>query len=70
MTDETISMSTHRSIVDDLYRELRTAVTDRRPRRLTDDEIGQIWFNAKIPGLVESDARRLIRAAEAFLGVH
>lgn len=34
------------------------------PRRLTDDEIGQIWFEAKIPGLTESDARRLIRAAE------
>ena len=33
-------------------------------RRLTDDKIGQIWFAAKIPGLTESDARRLIRAAE------
>ena len=35
-----------------------------QPRRLTDDQIGQIWFAAKIPGLTESDARRLIRAAE------
>ena len=35
-----------------------------QPRRLTDDQIGQIWFAARIPGLTESDARRLIRAAE------
>ena len=33
-------------------------------RRLSDSEIGEIWFAARIPGLTESDARRLIRAAE------
>jgi hypothetical protein len=37
------------------------------PRRLTDDQIGRIWFAAKIPGLIETDARRLIRAAEEVL---
>ena len=36
------------------------------PRRLTDDEIGQIWFQARIPGLTETAARLLIRAAEAW----
>lgn len=40
------------------------AVATAPARRLTDDEIGQIWFAAKIPGLTESDARRLIRDAE------
>jgi hypothetical protein len=41
----------------------------RRPesRRLTDDEIGRIWFQAKIPGLTETNARLLIRAAERFV---
>ena len=34
---------------------------------LTDDEIGRLWFAAAIPGLVEADGRRLIRAAEAKL---
>jgi hypothetical protein len=36
-----------------------------QPRRLTDDQIGRLWFEAKIPGLNEADARRLIRAVEA-----
>jgi hypothetical protein len=36
------------------------------PHRLTDDQIGRLWFQARIPGLKESDARRLIRAAEAM----
>jgi hypothetical protein len=36
------------------------------PRRLTDDEIGQIWFQARIPGLTETAARLLIRAAEQW----
>jgi hypothetical protein len=44
--------------------ESSAAVVPAPARRLTDDEIGQIWFAAKIPGLTESDARRLIRAAE------
>ena len=34
------------------------------PSRLTDSEIGEIWFQAKIPGLTETSARILIRAAE------
>jgi hypothetical protein len=38
---------------------------ERLRRRLTDDEVGRIWFEAKIPGLTESDARRLIRMTEA-----
>lgn len=47
------------------------AVTEplfKAPRRLTDAEIGEVWFAAKIPGLTETDARRLIRAAEARSG--
>jgi len=36
------------------------------PRRLTDDEIGQIWFQARIPGLTKTAARLLIRAAEQW----
>lgn len=36
-------------------------------RRLTDAEIGEIWFAAKIPGLTETNARLLIRAAERRL---
>lgn len=36
-------------------------------RRLTDDEIGRLWFQAKIPGLTETSARLLIRAAEEAL---
>jgi hypothetical protein len=43
------------------------AVTEplfKAPRRLTDAEIGEVWFAARIPGLTESDARRLIRAGE------
>lgn len=38
-----------------------------QPRRLTDDQVGQVWFEMAIPGLRESDARRLIRAAERLL---
>jgi len=47
------------------------AVTEplyKAPRRLTDAEIGEVWFAAKIPGLTETDARRLLRAAEARSG--
>ena len=36
-------------------------------RRLTDAEIGEIWFASKIPGLTETNARLLIRAAERKL---
>ena len=36
-------------------------------RRLTDAEIGEVWFEAKIPGLTETQARLLIRAAERRL---
>ena len=36
-------------------------------RRLTDAEIGEVWFAAKIPGLTETQARLLIRAAERRL---
>lgn len=39
----------------------------KAPRRLTDTEIGEIWFAEKIPGLTETDARRLIRAVERRL---
>lgn len=71
MTDETISIEAHRRIVEDLYTELRQAVASRvKPRRLTDDEIARVWFAAKLPGLTENDARRLIRAAEVAAGVH
>jgi hypothetical protein len=41
--------------------------TPAAPRHLTDDEIGSIWFEAKIPGLTETNARLLIRAAERFV---
>ena len=34
------------------------------PRRLTDAEISEVWFAAAIPGLTETSARLLIRAAE------
>ena len=36
-------------------------------RRLSDSEIGEVWFEAKIPGLNETQARLLIRAAERRL---
>ena len=36
-------------------------------RHLADDEIGRLWFEAKIPGLTETSARLLIRAAEKML---
>ena len=36
-------------------------------RRLTDAEIGEVWFAAKIPGLTETQARLLIRAAEKMM---
>jgi hypothetical protein len=47
------------------------AVTEplyKSPRRLTDGEIGEVWFAARIPGLTETAARVLIRAAEARSG--
>jgi len=47
------------------------AVTEplyKAPRRLTDAEIGEIWFSARIPGLTETAARALIRAAERRSG--
>ena len=34
---------------------------------LTDDEIGRLWFKANLPGVTETQARLLIRAAEAKL---
>ncbi len=34
---------------------------------LTDDEIGRLWFKAALPGVTETQARFLIRAAEAKL---
>jgi len=34
---------------------------------LTDDEIGRLWFKAALPGVTETQARSLIRAAEAKL---
>lgn len=39
------------------------------PRRLTDSEISEVWFASAIPGLTETSARLLIRAAERKLGV-
>lgn len=62
-----ISIATHERIVGELHQEIRAAMLGAMARRrLTDDEIGRIWFEARIPGLVEGDARRLIRAAEAL----
>lgn len=37
-------------------------------RRLTDSEISEVWFQARITGLTETSARLLIRAAERRLG--
>lgn len=37
------------------------------PKRLTDSEIGEIWFQARLPGVTETAARVLIRAAEAHI---
>jgi hypothetical protein len=34
---------------------------------LTDDEIGRLWHLAALPGVTETQARSLIRAAEAKL---
>jgi hypothetical protein len=34
---------------------------------LTDDEIGRLWFQCKLPGVTETQARSLIRAAEEKL---
>ena len=34
---------------------------------LTDDEIGRLWFKAALPGVTETQARFLIRAAEHAL---
>ncbi len=36
-------------------------------RRLTDSEIAVIWFHARLPGVTETAARMLIRAAEGKL---
>ena len=36
-------------------------------RRLSDAEIGEVWFAAKIPGVTETQARVLIRAAEKMM---
>lgn len=36
-------------------------------RRLTDSEIGELWFSCKLPEVPESAARILIRAAEKEL---
>ena len=50
------------------FAALVTAAKDaEHRRRLTDDEIGRLWFQAKIPGLTETSARLLIRAAEEAL---
>ena len=44
---------------------LKAASEFAAERRLNDAEIGEIWFNAKLPGVTETQARLLIRAAEA-----
>ena len=45
-----------------------TAALDKcRNIRLTDDEIGRVWFKAALPGVTETQARFLIRAAEHAL---
>ena len=44
---------------------IRAAAEFAAERRLTDAEIGQLWFEAKLPGVTETQARLLIRAAEA-----
>jgi hypothetical protein len=46
---------------------LKAASEFAAERRLNDAEIGEIWFNAKMPGVTETQARLLIRAAEAKL---
>jgi hypothetical protein len=46
---------------------LKAASEFAAERRLTDAEIGEVWFAAKIPGLTETQARLLIRAAERRL---
>jgi hypothetical protein len=66
---EVNSMSSRREMIrlmDCALAALHTAQAHlEQPRRLTDDQIGRLWFEAKIPGLNEADARRLIRAVEA-----
>ena len=42
---------------------LRAALAEPQ-RRLTDAQIGEVWFRAKLPGVTETTARILIRAAE------
>jgi len=37
-----------------------------RPR-LSDDEIGRLWFELALPGVTETAARRIVRAAEQRL---
>jgi hypothetical protein len=46
---------------------LKAASEFAAERLLNDAEIGEIWFNAKMPGVTETQARLLIRAAEAKL---
>jgi hypothetical protein len=46
---------------------LKAASEFAAERRLTDAEIGEVWFEAKIPGLTETQARLLIREAERRL---
>ncbi len=62
-----ITVETHDRICSDLHQQMRALIVEneRLRRRLTDDEVGRIWFEAKIPGLTENDARRLIRMTEA-----
>lgn len=36
-------------------------------RRLTDDQIGRIWFRLALPGVTETQARLIIREAEKTL---
>ena len=45
-----------------------TAALDKcRQVRLTDDEIGRLWFKCALSGVTETQARFLIRAAEQAL---
>lgn len=65
-----ITLETHERICEDLRQQLRALVVEnerlRAGMRLTDDQIGRLWFDAKVPGLLERDARLLIRAAEGL----
>ena len=39
----------------------------KAPRRLTDSEIGKLWFDLKLHGVPESAARIIVRATESKL---